>query len=84
MLRCCVIPRAQEEHQGRMIWLSDRNWLQGLKVSSLAHMIKEYSPKAKSMTLLIHIILILVTLPSLPVLEGGSETPSMALKTFTP
>lgn len=67
-----------------MIWLSDRNWLQGLKVSSLAHMIKEYSPKAKSMPLLIHIILILVTLPSLQVLGGGSETPSMALKTFTP
>lgn len=67
-----------------MIWFSDRNWLQGLRVSSLAHMIREFSPKAKSMPLLIHIILILATLPSLQVLGVGGETLSTALKTFTP
>lgn len=53
-------------------------------VSFLAHTIREFSPKAKSMPLLIHIILILATLPSLQVLWGGGETLSTALKTFTP
>lgn len=54
-------------------------------MSSLAHTIRGFSPKARSMPLLIiHIILILATLCSLQVLGGRGETLSTALKTFTP
>jgi len=67
-----------------MIWLSDRNHLQGLTVSSLAHTIREFSPEAQSMRLLVHIMLILATLPSLQVLGGKGVTLSTALKPFTP
>lgn len=64
--------------------LPDRNWLQGPMVSSLAHVIREFSPKTSSMPVLIHIIPILATLPHLQLPGGGGETLSAALKTFSP
>lgn len=66
-----------------MVWLSDGSKLQGLIVSSLVHLIREFSSEDRSVPFHIHILLILVTFPSLQVLEVGGETLSITLKTYS-